>query len=351
MEKVKKKAYSCEIDILRGFATILVVLGHILQYSMMQNEAFYNDFLFKGIYSFHMPLFMCISGFLFKHSYDKYGKKTYIYRQLLSLGKVILIWNAIQWILNCLLGVYSFDCIVDVMKSAYTAFSGLWYIWALLIIQVVVASVYMKKYAWAIYILMMLILSLIPIKIVSFAYLTAWMLPFFLLGLYLSETPKLLSYVISKFMFLAVFIMFIAGVAFYRPNMFVYKSGMNIFDSQYGIIVQIGIVFYRVIVALLGMIVIKELLLWCYKKNENSRFVKWLIKISHYSLHIYILQRILIETLAYQLIRGKSLSSNVVWFDWIVAPVMSVFFCKVLAEILNSLNIRYKKIFHLLFGR
>lgn len=95
----------------------------------MQNEAFYNDFLFKAIYSFHMPLFMCISGFLFKHSYDKYGKKTYIYRQLLSLGKVILIWNAIQWILNCLLGVYSFDCIVDVMKSAYTAFSGLWYIW------------------------------------------------------------------------------------------------------------------------------------------------------------------------------------------------------------------------------
>lgn len=63
MEKDKKKAYSCKIDILRGFATILVVLGHILQYSMMQNEAFYNDFLFKVIYSFHMPLFMCISGF------------------------------------------------------------------------------------------------------------------------------------------------------------------------------------------------------------------------------------------------------------------------------------------------
>ena len=79
-------------------------------------------------------------------------KKHIFIRQLLSLGRVILIWNAIQWILNCLLGVYSFDCIVDVMKSAYTAFSGLWYIWALLIIQVVVASVYMKKYSWAIYI-------------------------------------------------------------------------------------------------------------------------------------------------------------------------------------------------------
>ena len=99
------------------------------------------------------------------------------------------------------------------------------------------------------------------------------------------------------------------------------------------------------------MVVIKEFLLWCYKKNENSRFVNMLIKISHYSLHIYILQRILIETLAYQLIRGKSLSSNIVWFDWIAAPVMSVVFCKVLVEILNSLNIRYKKIFRLLFGR
>lgn len=85
--------------------------------------------------------------------------------------------------------------------------------------------------------------------------------------------------------------------------------------------------------------------------SEFSRFVNMLIKISHYSLHIYILQRILIETLAYQLIKGKSLSSNIVWFDWIVAPVMSVVFCKVLVEILNSLNIRYKKIFRLLFGR
>lgn len=90
------------------------------------------------------------------------------------------------------------------MKSAYTAFSGLWYIWALLIIQVVVASVYMKKYAWVIYILMMLILSLIPIKIVSFAYLTAWMLPFFFVRIILKCPQKIVLcnkqiYVFSRF--------------------------------------------------------------------------------------------------------------------------------------------------------
>lgn len=57
-----------KIDILRGIAILLVVLGHYIQviYSPL---AFDDNLLFRIIYSFHMPLFIFISGWL------SYGKE------------------------------------------------------------------------------------------------------------------------------------------------------------------------------------------------------------------------------------------------------------------------------------
>ena len=47
------------IDSLRGFAILLVVVGHLIQFNY---NAFLESKLFNIIYSFHMPLFFFISG-------------------------------------------------------------------------------------------------------------------------------------------------------------------------------------------------------------------------------------------------------------------------------------------------
>lgn len=52
------------IDILRGFAIFLVVLGHVLEHAGLK-----DGFVFHLIYSFHMPLFICISGFVTAYVY------------------------------------------------------------------------------------------------------------------------------------------------------------------------------------------------------------------------------------------------------------------------------------------
>lgn len=50
------------LSVLQGFAMFLVVLGHIL----LGKAVFeWQNILFEIIYSFHMPLFICISGYLF----------------------------------------------------------------------------------------------------------------------------------------------------------------------------------------------------------------------------------------------------------------------------------------------
>ena len=49
------------LDTIKAFATLLVIVGHVIQYT---NVDFDNSFFFKITYSFHMPLFMFISGYL-----------------------------------------------------------------------------------------------------------------------------------------------------------------------------------------------------------------------------------------------------------------------------------------------
>lgn len=49
------------VDVLKGIAIVLVVLGHVIQYNT--NDYLENS-LWRFIYSFHMPLFFAISGYL-----------------------------------------------------------------------------------------------------------------------------------------------------------------------------------------------------------------------------------------------------------------------------------------------
>ena len=59
MEKERLKS----IDYLKGIAIMLVVLGHTIQ-MMKGSDAAYHDRLFNYIYSFHMPVFMFVSGYV-----------------------------------------------------------------------------------------------------------------------------------------------------------------------------------------------------------------------------------------------------------------------------------------------
>ena len=58
----QNKGRNTYIDIIKGFAIILVVLGHSIQfgsgYDFRANAECFNNWLYRIIYSFHMPLFM-----------------------------------------------------------------------------------------------------------------------------------------------------------------------------------------------------------------------------------------------------------------------------------------------------
>lgn len=57
------------IDSLKGIAIILVIVGHIIQY-YYSPEAFRGNCVFRYIYSFHMALFMALSGYTVNNNFD-----------------------------------------------------------------------------------------------------------------------------------------------------------------------------------------------------------------------------------------------------------------------------------------
>lgn len=76
-------------DSIRGIATVLVVVGHAIQVSLP--STFDDNVIFKLIYSFHMPLFMFISGMVtFKEERDITLK--WLYKRFKVLIIPFLIW-------------------------------------------------------------------------------------------------------------------------------------------------------------------------------------------------------------------------------------------------------------------
>lgn len=73
MEIANKRNES--LDILKGILVLLVVWGHAIQFGFgfeyCEKYYYFDDSIYKLIYSFHMPLFMAISGYLFYYSIKK----------------------------------------------------------------------------------------------------------------------------------------------------------------------------------------------------------------------------------------------------------------------------------------
>lgn len=76
MESSKRLKY---LDIAKGIAIILVVLGHCFPENIFGGEDYIDKIgriIYDFIYSFHMPIFFYIAGFLFYNSWKSHNNVT-----------------------------------------------------------------------------------------------------------------------------------------------------------------------------------------------------------------------------------------------------------------------------------
>lgn len=98
---------------LQFWGIFLVVLGHSMPYKDMP---FWGESLFKWIYSFHMPLFFCISGYLYNRGYSKYeseGGKIFLLKKFNRLIVPFLFLNVITLPMKLVLETFTYRPIGD----------------------------------------------------------------------------------------------------------------------------------------------------------------------------------------------------------------------------------------------
>lgn len=93
---IRLQSRNVEYDILKGILIVFVVVGHALQ-SCFDTPESYNS-LFVFIYTFHMPLFVFISGYFFT-SCMKYDFKTLIEKKTKRLIVPLLVYSTILFVL------------------------------------------------------------------------------------------------------------------------------------------------------------------------------------------------------------------------------------------------------------
>ncbi|WP_321041620.1 acyltransferase family protein, partial [Veillonella caviae] len=101
------------LDSLKGFAIFLVVVGHVVLGYIRADifPQYYNElqYIYNIIYSFHMPLFFLISGFLYKLTWSK--KNTGVFKKIgnkfLNMVPMYLVFSLTFWVFKYYATLYS----------------------------------------------------------------------------------------------------------------------------------------------------------------------------------------------------------------------------------------------------
>lgn len=116
-------------DSLKGILILLVVLGHSIQYTT--GDACYTNHLWNVIYSFHMPAFMAVSGFLAYRVGGAVSIGRTIWRRFQQLMIPYLAWTFLLMLISGNLNVKR------ATELLLYPDKGLWFLWTLFFISAI----------------------------------------------------------------------------------------------------------------------------------------------------------------------------------------------------------------------
>ena len=126
------------LDTVKGLAIFLVVFGHCIQYfngsEFLTSGAFFDDTMFRVIYSFHMPLFALVSGYLFYSSASRRTPLEAVMKQARGLLLPALSWMVLYRLLAFCVKTMrgDFPGLEYLTSGLISGFIyGLWFLWAM----------------------------------------------------------------------------------------------------------------------------------------------------------------------------------------------------------------------------
>lgn len=278
-----------EILFLQTFGILLVVLGH-------SGEDI--PYLSKWIYSFHMPLFMFISGYLLSltnnQKINQIEMKTFIIRKVKRLLIPYFVISSLAYVPKYILGKFAMRPVELNLETYLKGFLYPWnnpiiFFWFLptlfiiMLITVFLIKFYNKK-IWVILVLSFLISILsnkyLKIQLLNISGVLNYLF-FFILGIYYNMTEKNFQKILESNITLVV-----------TMGMLIINCGSNYFSSidiTHKMISVIGIIFSI-----------------CLSKKYNKNKMKFLNHLNGKSYSIYLLSwfpQVFVRILGFQILK------------------------------------------------
>lgn len=261
-------------DYLKGIAIFLVVWCHCIQYIL--GETFDNTF-YSIIYSFHMPLFMIISGYLSSVKIDG-SIITLAVRKFRRLIIPNISWGSIVLISISIL-TFTIPHLLDIIKLPISC----WFLSFLFCCSIAYAITY--KIGIKNYVISTIILSLFSLLIPGSEFVKFFM-PFFGIGLILSKTNIVYAEVKWKYIVTFGCTIIVAYLLFWSRDFYIYRTHNPSLLSNFDITQWIAY-FARLLFG--SAITIWFMLLMKKVEIKNERLKEWLTKLSYNSLGIYVI--------------------------------------------------------------
>jgi len=311
------------IDQMKGIAILLVVMGHLIGYNTECDAAF------AFIYSFHMPLFFMISGYLgFKttniDSFKKYG--LFLKKKFITILLPFLVWNMIaeKFFLQT---VWHVPALND-LNDTFIFFNRLWFLKTLFIIFVFYGLTHWisQKYAQRkagvfvdIFSLLVLVAcmigGIIMIHEIFFSSLLLYIL-FFYAGMFISKYRWIENMTMNHYVFAGSVVLFLTLIGHWDPE------GGNL-DK-----------IYKCIIAPMSYIIVMNI---CRRIAWNPKISSQFELFGKYSLAIYIVHFYLVIFMNYEPVvaMNPNINSMIVFILSAVVAAVVGYLCIGFAKIIE----------------
>ncbi len=136
------------IDTAKGIAILFVVFGHAWRGSfdagVLHNEILFNT-IDQMIYAWHMPIFFFLTGVLFLDVIRNMTASDFFFSRLVRLLWPFALWTWIFFAVRLLAGSAANHPVTlsDFPINPFPPYEHLWFLWALLLVQLVVLFLYL----------------------------------------------------------------------------------------------------------------------------------------------------------------------------------------------------------------
>lgn len=344
-------------NFVKGAAIFLMLWGHCIQYCTLDTAKFFEDIVFKVIYSFHMPVFMLVSGYLFYYSFRKRNLQDLLEHRIRGMLHPIVMATFVNNVLMQI-PVYILSKRGHFLFGSlfHGLWNDLWFLWAVLYCSVVV-GVCCKLTDRPLLQLLLTVLSACVLLLLPQWNMTLFMYPYFaagfFCGMYRGQAKKL--YQFARY---AVWVIFPVLLRFYETKHYIYITPM--YSEELGLAASAEIACFRWLIGFVGsiwMLSAMELLLRLGSRVPGGKpFLQAVSGLGRNSLQIYCLSASLLSGYLPHLYRkfvelmGYSpFSENWMVYDFLFTPALAVIWSVLLYYVVALL--KRIRLHGLIFGR